>query len=87
MSFRSQKWAIAEPAPFGTGAVRPPGYEGRVFALQLENPPNPELPRERQQRHEVCVAGSNGSEQDCEKKRSMIQAIEYFPIAYFIAKQ
>jgi hypothetical protein len=28
-----------------------------------------------------------GSEQDCEKKRSMIQAMGYFPIAYFIAKQ
>jgi hypothetical protein len=38
----------------------PPGYEGRVFALQLENPPNPELPRKQKQRHDVCVAGSNG---------------------------
>jgi hypothetical protein len=25
----------------------PPGFEGRGLALQLENPPNPELPRER----------------------------------------
>jgi hypothetical protein len=31
----------------------PLGYEGRVFALQLENRPNPELPRERKQRHEA----------------------------------
>ena len=37
-----------EPALSG-----PPGFEGRVFALQLENPRNPELPRERNQRHEV----------------------------------
>jgi len=38
----------------------PPGDEWRFFALQLENPPNPKLPREREQRHEARVAGSNG---------------------------
>jgi len=31
----------------------PPGDEWRFFALQLENPPNPKLPRERERRHEA----------------------------------
>jgi len=62
----------------------PPGYEGRSNwkIREIRN-----IRANENSGTKFVWPDRTGSEQDCEEKRPMIQAIGYFPIAYFISKQ